>query len=180
MTFTLPGLLMTAGLSSCAASNKDDAYVVLSRFDPDVTTLTIESARNAAQYAKSTVEITPGKYCQTFVQPLFKGDATGRTELSLLGQKGYMLASRFTYKELVRRHLEFGKYQTKGHALILSSYAGTERIMALSSATGKQLNIWGELPLNTGSCASGVLKDAALRSELDRALKEQNRDYPWE
>ncbi|ASN83185.1 hypothetical protein [Deinococcus ficus] len=170
--------LLTALLSGCQDRNTNDDYVILTRFDPNIASVKIEEARSSAIYAPRTVVVTPGKYCQTFVKQVGSQSVTGRIELNLLSKNRYFYATRFAYNNLVRRHSELGYYTTKGHVLILTSSAGTDRQIALTSVTPQQINVWGELPLSR-DCET-VLRDSALGAAERSASAEQDKPYPWE
>jgi len=179
--FTFLALTLTTGLtlSACSRPSEDNDYVILSRYDPDVSTVETEAARNDAVNAKTTLAPYEGLYCQSVVDSYHNKPLTGHTELKLIGRDKYLLMNRFAFNGLVRTHTELGYYRMRGHALVLVSNTGTERQIALTSITPTTLNVWGDLPLNTTSCGAAPLTGGDLRAAERQSAADLRNPYPW-
>ena len=176
----LPLLTLTAlTLSACNGGSVDNDYVVLSRFDPDVTTVETEAARQDALTARTTLAPYEGLYCQSVLDTYLNKPLTGHTELKLIGRDKYLLMSRFSYNHLIRTHTELGYYRVRGHDLVLVANTGTERQIALTSITPTTLNVWGDLPLSTTACGAAPLTGSELRLAERNSANDLRNAYPW-
>lgn len=171
--------LTTLALNACGRGPVDSDYLVLSRYDPDISSVETEAARNDALTAKTTLAPYEGLYCQTVLDSYLNKPLTGHTELKLIGRDKYLLMSRFSYNSLVRNHTELGYYRMRGHDLVLVANTGTERQLALTSISPTTLNVWGDLPLSTTACNATPLTGAALRAAERKAADDLRNAYPW-
>lgn len=174
-------VLLPLGLL-CACSPKSatsDDYAIMARFDPSITTIPVATARATAPYASDTLKFTPGKYCQGFEQLFGQQSATARLELNLYDGNRYLLAGRYTYKNLVRTYNSIGNYVVRGHALTFVNKAGEETTWAITTSDPNSINVWGNLPLTRSACTTPPLKGADLEVATKKATEEQQASAPW-
>lgn len=177
-TTLLAGLLLLS-LTACRTSRQED-YSVMMRYDDSITTIPVEMAKNSAMFTKDTLRPSVGKYCLTFREDIMGNVSTGRVELTLLDDKRYQRAERYTYKNLVKSMNEIGVYRMKGHALTMINQAGQERTWPLTTLTPNQLNIFGNLPLSRDACVNATpLSGDALAQATAKAIAEQADGPPW-
>lgn len=174
----LPLLALPLLLAACSPQSDND-YAVMARFDPQITTIPVEVARNTARYADDTVQLSTGKYCQGFLQNFGPRQASARLELTLLPQKRYQLAGRYTYNGLVRTYNQIGNYVVRGHALTFVNQAGEETTWPITRADTDSIQVWGNLPMTRSACTSAPLEGAAFQEASRKAREEQRQPAPW-
>lgn len=167
------------GLTACRSGEQDN-YVILSHFDPDITTLSSEIARNTARNASDTIRLQTGKYCQGFQESFGSQFVTARFEFTVRPGSLYQIAGRYTYNNLVRNQNEIGTFLIRKHALILVNQAGQERTWAITSAGDDQIGIYGELPLTRDACAAPPLSGQAYLTAAKAAAAEASAPAPWD
>lgn len=165
-------------LAACGAPN-DENYTVMARFDPSITTVPVEQARNTARYADDTIVLSPGKYCQGFINVFGKDNATARVEFTVLSGRQFQIAGRYTYRNLVKTYNAVGNFVTRGHAVVFVDKAGAETTWAVTRADTNEIQIWGNLPMTRAACSASPLQGQALADATRLAQEEQSAPPPW-